>query len=246
MHIARRLRFVGVFGLAGLTLLSGCATKNYVREQIAAIDPKLAEMQNQARENSERIDAVDKRAQQGIADAAAAQKAATAANAAAGQAQKSAQTAQTAADAAQKTATTATQSVATADKRITTVENRFNTLDRYTAGPTQSVQFRVGSAELDDPARKTLDGIANQVGSLSSGFMIEIQGFASSDGAENYNLGLSQRRADAVLRYLVGRNVPLFRIGVVGLGEERPAADNSTQAGRQQNRRVEVRVLRAN
>ena len=75
--------------------------------------------------------------------------------------------------------------------------------------------------------------------------MFEIQGFADAQGSESFNDGLSQRRAEAVLRYLVSKNVPLFRISIVGLGEANPVAPNNTRAGREQNRRVEVRMLRS-
>ena len=60
----------------------------------------------------------------------------------------------------------------------------------------------------------------------------------------NTNVTLSERRAEAVQRYLVGKNVPLFRISIVGLGVDKPVGDNKTRDGRAQNRRVEVRVLR--
>jgi outer membrane protein OmpA-like peptidoglycan-associated protein len=83
------------------------------------------------------------------------------------------------------------------------------------------------------------------VSSLQAGFLIEIQGFASAEGDEGYNVSLSERRADVVQRYLVSKNVPLFRISNVGLGAEKPVGDNKTRAGREQNRRVEVRLLRA-
>ncbi len=75
--------------------------------------------------------------------------------------------------------------------------------------------------------------------------MIELQGFTDSTGSESYNINLSQRRAENVLRYLVSKNVPLFRVSIVGLGEANPVADNKTRAGRDQNRRVEVRILKA-
>jgi outer membrane protein OmpA-like peptidoglycan-associated protein len=232
--------------LAGLLLLSGCATKKYVREQIAAVDTRVVSVSNQARENAERIDAVDVRAQQGITDAAAARQAAAAADTRAGQAQTSAQTAQTAATGAQTSATTANSGVTAANTRITTVETRINNLniDHYTAGAVQTVTFKVGSADLDDAAKGTLDGVASQVASLNAGFLIEIQGFASSEGQEASNVALSQKRAEAVQRYLVGKNIPLFRIMDAGLCIEKPVGDNQTRAGREQNRRVELRVMR--
>ena len=253
MHtVSRQFTILGVCALSGMLIVSGCATKKYVREQTGAVDTKLTgvsgkltEVESRTRENSERIDGVDKRAQQGISDAATARTAATTADTKATQAQTTATAAQTTATSAQQTATTANQGVAAANTRITTVENRINNLDRYTAGPTQAVTFRVNSSTLDNAAKSTLDGVASQVSSLQSGFMVEIQGFASSDGDENYNVTLSERRAEAVQRYLVSKGVPLFRVSIVGLGTDKPVGDNKTRDGRQQNRRVEVRVLRA-
>ena len=58
--------------LAGIMVLSGCATKKYVREQVQTLQPGIQEAQNGVKENAERIDAVDKRAQQGISAAQAA------------------------------------------------------------------------------------------------------------------------------------------------------------------------------
>lgn len=254
MHTAsRQFTILGVSALAATLMISGCASKKYVREQTGAVDTKvtgisgkLTEVENRTRENSERIDGVDTRARQGISDAAGARGAATAADTKATQAQTAATAAQTSATQAQQTATTANQAVAAANTRISTVETRITNLDRYTAGPTQTVTFRINSSTLDDAAKSTLDAVASQVSSLTSGFLIEIQGFASADGDENYNVGLSERRADNVQRYLVSKNVPLFRISNVGLGVDKPVADNKTRAGREQNRRVEVRVLRSN
>jgi len=232
----RRFRNLGVVAIAGVLLLSGCATRRFVRNEVGVVNDRVTTVETAGRENAERIDAVDRRAQEGIQGA----------NNAAGQANTAAQAAQTSANNAQRQADTAVQGVQQANNRIQTVESRINSLDQYTlSGQPQSVTFRVGSAVLSDEARATLDQIAGQISGQQQGYMIELQGFTDSQGNENYNVGLSQRRAEAVLRYLVSKNVPLFRIAIVGLGEENPIGPNNTAAGRQQNRRVEIRVLRS-
>lgn len=69
---------------------------------------------------------------------------------------------------------------------------------------------------------------------------VEVAGHTCSIGTEEYNLGLSQRRAEAVRNYLVSKGVPADRLTVRGYGESRPAASNATREGRAQNRRVEL------
>jgi OmpA-OmpF porin, OOP family len=233
----RRFSVFGLLILAGVMTLSGCATRKYVRQEVGTavgqLEPKITEVDTKVRESGERIDAVDRRAQQGIQ--AADQKAT--------QATTAAQAADQKATNAQRTADSANQAVQQANTRITSVENRFSTIDSYTAGPSQSVVFRVNSSQLSDEAKRTLDSVAS--GLSGAGFMVEIQGFTDSQGSENFNIGLSERRAEAVKRYLVSKNVPLYRISIVGLGEANPVADNKTRQGREQNRRVEVRVLRS-
>lgn len=247
MIISKRISSTsGLFVLAGLMVLSGCATKNYVRQQVATIDPKIAEVANANKENAERIDAVDRRATQGITAATAATAAAQAADQRAGQAQQAATAADQRAGQAQQAAQAANQAVQQTNTRITTVENRFNSIDNYApAGQPVGVMFAVNSANLSDQAKGSLDGVAGQVANQTAGYLVEIQGFTDSNGSENFNIGLSQRRADAVLRYLVSKNMSLSRISVVGLGEDKPVADNKNRQGREQNRRVEVRILRA-
>src|SRR5258707_5056162 len=86
--------------LAGIMVLSGCATKKYVRQHVQTVQPAIQQAQDAAAENAERIDAVDRRAQQGISAAAAADQKAVQAQAAAQTAQSAAQTADRKADAA--------------------------------------------------------------------------------------------------------------------------------------------------
>src|SRR6266566_1317009 len=80
---------------------------------------------------------------------------------------------------------------------------------------------------------------------LQNGYLIELEGFTDNIGTEKTNLGLSDRRVESVLRYLVSKRVPLYRISLVGLGKADPVSDNQTAAGREQNRRVEIRVLQS-
>ena len=72
---------------------------------------------------------------------------------------------------------------------------------------------------------------------------ILIEGDTDSTGSEDYNLNLSERRAQSVANYLMGLSVPSSRISMVGLGEMNPIASNDTDYGRQQNRRVEVAIF---
>lgn len=141
------------------------------------------------------------------------------------------------AKAAQETADSAVAGVQATNERITAI-------DDYQPQKGITVQFKVGSAVLSPEAKAMLDELAAQA-KVQRAFVIEVTGFASADGSESLNRSLSQRRADAVVRYLAANHdIPLRRITTpFGHGESRPVADNSTRQGRQQNRRVEVRVL---
>lgn len=69
---------------------------------------------------------------------------------------------------------------------------------------------------------------------------VEVAGHTDSIGSDEYNMGLSVRRADAVRSYLIDKGIAADRLIVKGYGESQPVADNSTDAGRAQNRRVEL------
>jgi len=135
----------------------------------------------------------------------------------------------------------------TADSAIAGVNatnQRISAMDDYVVQSTATVNFRVGSAVLSPEAKTSLDEVATASEGLK-GYSIEITGFASSDGGTKMNKALSQRRAQAVIDYLVEtHNVPLRRIGQsYGFGELQAVADNTTREGREQNRRVEVKLL---
>src|ERR1044071_1217824 len=141
------------------------------------------------------------------------------------------------AKAAQETADLAVNGVNATNERI-------SALDDYQVQNNTSILFKVGSAVLSPDSKSKLDQIAQQALN-AKGYVLEVSGFASADGSTEANRRLSQRRADAVIRYLVeNHNIPLRRIITpFGYGELQPVADNTTRAGRERNRRVEVKVL---
>ncbi|WP_355662178.1 OmpA family protein [Halomonas salifodinae] len=105
------------------------------------------------------------------------------------------------------------------------------------------VNFAFDSAELTSAARATLDDVAQRLTRSSPDVRVHIAGHTDSMGSAQYNLGLSQRRADSVRDYLISRGVEGSRLVARGFGEERPVASNATDAGRAENRRVELDVL---
>ena len=141
------------------------------------------------------------------------------------------------AKAAQDTADAAVAGVNATNKRI-------SDLDDYVTQTTATVNFKVGSAVLSPEAKTQLDEVATTAAGLK-GYVIEITGFASSDGSAKANKALSERREKAVREYLIdNHNIPLRRIGTgYGFGELQAVADNSTREGREQNRRVEIKLL---
>ncbi len=141
------------------------------------------------------------------------------------------------AKAAQDTADAAVAGVNATNKRITD-------LDDYVVQTTATVNFRVNSAVLSPEAKASLDEVASAATTLK-GFMIELTGFASAEGNAKANKALSERRAKAVREYLIEtHNVPLRRFtDSYGFGVMHAVADNSTREGREQNRRVEVKLL---
>jgi OmpA-OmpF porin, OOP family len=108
----------------------------------------------------------------------------------------------------------------------------------------RQIAFAPGSARIEGEAVETLDAIAAVLRNCGE-LRLEIGGHTDSQGREQMNLALSQRRADAVLEGLLSRRVLVGEYSAVGYGQSRPIADNSTEAGREANRRIEFRMLPA-
>jgi outer membrane protein OmpA-like peptidoglycan-associated protein len=154
-----------------------------------------------------------------------------------------ANTARGGAKAAQETADQALAASKANSADIQTTNDRISAIDNYEAKQNITVNFKVNSAVLSDEAKMALDEIATQA-KAEKGYLIQVTGFASADGPEAKNRVLSERRADAVKRYLAEHDIPLHRmINPFGFGELKPVAENNTREGRKQNRRVEVAIL---
>lgn len=102
-----------------------------------------------------------------------------------------------------------------------------------------SVNFAVNSAELRPASYGPLNEIAAVLQEYPS-TSVDVVGHASSDGADDYNMRLSEQRANSVANYLVQQGVRPVRISAYGRGETQPIASNDTEAGRAANRRVEI------
>jgi OOP family OmpA-OmpF porin len=136
---------------------------------------------------------------------------------------------------------------ATADAAVAGVNatnDRISALDDYEPQTVAAVNFKSGSAVLLPDSKTKLDDIATKALN-AKGYVLEVSGFADTNGSVQLNRALSQRRADAVIRYLVeNHSIPLRRIVTpYGYGESKPVADNTSKDGRAQNRRVEIKLL---
>ena len=105
-----------------------------------------------------------------------------------------------------------------------------------------NVTFAHDSADLNPAFFDVLNSVAKVLDKYEK-TVVEVAGHTDSTGTEEYNQRLSERRADSVARFLESQGVMSQRIITVGMGESRPVADNSTAAGRQANRRVELTLV---
>jgi len=105
----------------------------------------------------------------------------------------------------------------------------------------QGINFLFDSARIRKDSAKTLD-VAVETLTKNPNIKVEIEGHTCSKGSKEYNLGLSQRRADAVREYLISKGIAGERLSTVGKGEEDPIASNDTMEERSKNRRIEFVV----
>ena len=108
----------------------------------------------------------------------------------------------------------------------------------------EKVQFEYNSAKILEVSHSLLDEVAKVIKEHPQIKKIEVQGHASAEGTDDYNLKLSDKRAKAVMKYLTGKaGIAKAMLEAKGLGESVPIADNETEDGKEKNRRVEFHIL---
>ncbi len=206
---------------AGFSLLmsTGCATKKYVRSQVQPVVEHTNQLDAATAKNQKDIQNVDQRAQQGIDQA------------------------QGSADKAQHQADLASQQAEAAQASTNQLSGVVANIGNYKQVATATVNFAFGKATLTSSETQKLDSFAQQIGNTQS-YILALTGGTDSIGPKQYNFELSQRRAQAVERYLIAHyQIPPYKFYVIGMGKEDAVASNKTLAGRAQNRRVTIQLL---
>ncbi len=221
-----RFLILGVLVAVTLPFTIGCATKKYVRNQTTPIVNNVNELDDQTAKNTRDIKDVDARAQQGIS-----------------QVNSKAAAADQKALAAGQTADQANQSATQAANRVTSLAGTVENMDNYKPVSQATVLFGFDKSQLTAKDKQKLDDFAGQIQNQKH-YILQVEGYTDSTGPADYNYQLSQRRADAVIRYLAQKyNVPAYKIFLIGLGKDNPVARNTSVAGRAKNRRVDVRLM---
>lgn len=143
------------------------------------------------------------------------------------------------------TAMTAQSAAAKAELEATTANDRISALDDYDVYLNFVVRFNTGSARLTPQAKEAIDLAVTTLREELKGWVVAVEGFADSSGRASSNHSLSQRRAQAVIDYLVIKHglPPRRVVQPFGYGSLNPIVANNTKEGRAVNRRAEITVL---
>jgi outer membrane protein OmpA-like peptidoglycan-associated protein len=225
----RRFVVVPVIGVACLAGTGCLATRDFVRENLQQSETKtgqeLTRVETQVGETRTVADRADKQA-----------------NEATRKADEAGQSAGRAMNRAEEGVGLAGQAQTKADQTDTRLSRLWSNRNKQSVIETVVVTFGFDRWQLDDRADTSLLEVARLLNE-NPNVIVNIEGYTDNSGPSEYNLELSRRRAEAVRRSLVAKGVDLHRVQTIGLGDARPAAPNTTKKGRDQNRRVAIKVL---
>jgi outer membrane protein OmpA-like peptidoglycan-associated protein len=134
------------------------------------------------------------------------------------------------------------------DNQARELENSLEDAEIERVGEGIAIKFDSGilfgfdSEALQSDGRTNLSNLANSLKQYPDTEIL-IVGHTDSSGSDSYNLGLSERRARSAMNHLTAQGIAASRIKTIGRGESEPIADNETEAGRAQNRRVEIAIV---
>ncbi|HLY61728.1 MAG TPA: OmpA family protein [Terriglobia bacterium] len=216
------LSLIGAFAF----LTTGCATKNYVAKAVSPLRNHIDKVDKDTQQNAQDVKDLDAKTERGISTA-----------------QNSADKASQSAEAADQHAQSAQTLAQQGETDAKTAQEMAENVDNYQPNQKVAVLFDFNSDKLTKEGKDQLDQFAQTV-QTQKHYVIQVQGYTDRIGSEDYNLDLSRRRADAVVRYLtLTYNVPLVKVSMLGYGKASPAADNKTREGRKENRRVQLTLM---
>jgi OOP family OmpA-OmpF porin len=212
----------------GTLFIAGCATKNYVKQSITPVDQKIDQVDksSQSRDSSQVAD-INKTNQ--VVDEDEKKLSAT--------------------DEIAKTADgTSKGAMAKSNqntKDINDLRNVVANIDDYKPAGQTVVHFAIAKDTLTKDEKAKLDEVATQIGSVQR-YFITVEGFTDQTGSTARNDQLSRERANQVISYLVGsHDIPVYRIHMVGLGDQKLIDEGKGKKAREASRRVEITIYSA-
>jgi len=212
-------------------LVSGCATKGYVKKSVDPVQSKVDQVATETNKNTTDIQQTNQNVDKNRTAISATDEKATGADRRAGEAMNS--------------ATQANQKADKDTQEISQLRGVIANIDDYKVSGQATVLFGFNRANLTNDDKQQLDMLASSIGNQKR-YFVAVEGFTDKTGPASYNLDLSRRRAEAVVQYLVAEKmVPFYQIRTIGLGDQQPADSGNTRDARAKNRRVEVKIFSA-
>jgi len=216
----------------GSLFVAGCATKGYVRKSVEPVDQKVDQV-DQASQKRDQSQVADLQKTNQVVDDHERRISATT------------EIAKTADETSKGAMTKANQDAKDTAALRSNLQDIVANIDDYKPVNTAVVHFKVNQRQLSKDEKAKLDEVASQAGSLPR-YFITVEGFTDQTGDAAYNDQLSRERANAVISYLVGaHDIPVYRIHVVGLGEQKLIDEGKGKKAREESRRAEVTVYSA-
>lgn len=223
--MASRSTYLVPMLILGTISVMGCATKGYVRSQVQPVNAKVDQVSKntdaQFKQTNQKLGQTSQQVQSNQTDIAANKEAAASAGSQAGEALNR-----------------ANQN----SSQLNDLNNTVANLDAYKLTDHAVVLFGFNRSNLTAASKAQLDKVAADVQGEQR-YFITVAGYTDQTGAASYNDLLSRKRADSVIRYLVGdHGIPIYRIHTVGLGEMHLINGGRTLQDRKESRRVEIGV----